>query len=104
MKDEEMDELAREIADVLGIDVGMISVVLVTPTQVQMMIAGEALIVAQATASQLDQLINNVGTDSDGSGSMKQLLRKAIDAHIRKDDDHSTTRSRSNDNDASVAS
>lgn len=91
-----MDELAREIADELGIEAGMISVVLVTPTQVQVTIAGETLTAAQVIASQLVQLINNGETDSDDSGSMKRLLRKAIDAHIRKDDDHSTT-SNSND-------
>jgi hypothetical protein len=62
-------------------------VVLVTPTQVQVTTVGETLTAAQATATQLVQIINA----NSGSGSAVQLLRKATDAYIRKDADHTTS-------------
>jgi len=93
MEDDDMDELAREISIVLGIDAGMVSVVLVTPTEAQVTIVGETLTDAQTTATQLVQFIINNG----GSGSEMQLLRKAIDARIRGDDKHSTTSSNGDD-------
>ncbi len=83
MREEEMEELAREIADVLGIEAERIRVVLVTPTEVEVTIVGETLTAAEARASQLVELIRSGGT---GSGSTMQLLRKATDAHMRKDD------------------
>lgn len=61
MKEEEMEELAREIADVLGIEAERIRVVLVTPTEVEVTIVGETLTAAEARASQLVELIRSGG-------------------------------------------